>query len=307
MARIKNFRPLVITGITKDYNMLVIAYLFDKCFVNIKCLSGDHHNFSIDPYTDYIFPVIPPDADIINIMKTVDSIAIVLSNKYRSAKYDKLSNVTWINDICPIRSAYRLLKSYSADVSNIDLNKLTAIKKSNLHMKICADILISGLLTDNNIDFKISEIFSKFDTLFNLSNEEIYTIGKYHMLSSYQYMTLNAQQANLQLFGVTFNVAICETHKQSILYYLKEDRLTMQSLMPEGNPSDVVMIIHHDFISDIDYFHAIYRKDLDITPFKKLLKVRIDESTRTISGIVLNFRQYFKQSISFDLKKIEQY
>lgn len=308
MTKIENPRPLVVTGITKDYNMLIIAYLFNKCLVNVSYISGDHRNFSIDPHSDYIFLLTPPDIDVINIMKTIDSAAIILSNKNKSSEYDNLQNVSWLNDGCSIKSAFRLLKSYSANIDGLNLDKLTSIKKNNLHIKICADILVSGLLSSKlNIEFKLAEIFLKFDKLFNLSNEEIFTIGKYYMLSSQQYMVLNAQQAILQLFGKSFNVAVCETHKQSILYYLKDEWLTLQSLIPEGNPSDIAMIINHDFISDIDYFHAIYRKDLDISPFKKILKVKIDEDARTISGIALNFRQYFKRHISFELKNIEQY
>jgi photosystem II cytochrome c550 len=77
--KIRNERRIVVTGLSLYPSSLIVAYMFDKCFVNIGYYFGNSCKFEIEPNTDYIFQSEKPPLKLVKQLSQNNSSIVVLT------------------------------------------------------------------------------------------------------------------------------------------------------------------------------------------------------------------------------------
>ena len=292
--KIRNERRIVVTGLSLYPSSLIVAYMFDKCFVNIGYYFGNSCKFEIEPNTDYIFQSEKPPLKLVKQLSQNNSSIVVLTPEQKSLEYVENKNITWINDSNPIKSAYRLLLAYGANLLPITQDKILRIRSSDTNFRIVLDTLINGIITNEvELPFYLEMIFKKINELFELSIHEIDLIAKYLFLADKQYANLNVERTTMIYDDCRFDTIICETNKKLILEYLRSEYLEYENLVPMGKPADLVMITHHHFQTNETCVYGYYNSNLVVNKLKKIPNITINEINKSFSIRMKKFNQFF--------------
>ncbi len=294
IQKIKNERRVVVTGVTIQPTNLIVAYLFDRSFVNVGFEYGNKINITPEERTDYVFQLGSPDINLVRKLENISSTCVVLTTQQRSKEFDELNNIVWINDTHVIKSTYRLLINYGIDLGPISADKIFKIRANDMSFRIVLNMIVYGTnINESNLPFQLPILFKKMDELFEFSIKEIELIAKYACIGDMQTINTNTERTKMKIENTILDVVIADSTKTYMVDYLKREYLDYENLIPDGKPPDIVMIVHYHYQTNETCVQGYYNKHEITAVLKKIPEILFNLDIKKFSIRTKNFTKYF--------------